>query len=139
MGAAAPALWYFVRNMAKKWKIGVLVGVGLLVVLGGWQGVYFLTRSGYSNGTRTGLVRKVSKKGPVYCKYYEGEMAMPTGALAGEIFNFSVDDDSDNNPIIADLQKAEREGTRVTLHYRQDRPLWWRCNPNEYFIQRVEK
>jgi hypothetical protein len=126
--------------ISRKIKIGVLVGLGLIVVVGGWQGIYYLTRVGYSNGTRTGLVRKVSKKGPPGCKYYEGEMALQGARLDEHPFTFSVDEDKDTNPIIAELQKAEREGARVTLHYRQDRPVWWRiCNPNEYFIERVEK
>ena len=124
--------------MARKWKI-VLAVLGLVVVIAAWQGISFLTKYAYSRGTRTGLVRKVSVKGPFYCKYTEGELAVQGMTLNEAPFKFSLDDDNENNPLLNDLRKAEREGARVTLHYRQDRDLWWRCNPSEYFIVKVER
>jgi hypothetical protein len=119
----------------------ILVGLGLFGLVFGWQGISYWWKYAYSRGTRTGVIRKISVKGSPVCKYLSGELALQ-GAVAGqaaEIFQFSVDNKSDDNPIVKELHDAERNGTRVTLDYRQDRPIWWRCNPNEYFITKVEK
>ena len=124
--------------MARKWKI-VLAVLGLIVIVAAWQGISFLTRYAYSRGTRTGLVRKISVKGPFYCKYVEGELALQGMTMNEAPFKFSLDSNDDNNATLKELQKAERDGARVTLHYRQDRELWWRCNPSEYFIVKVER
>jgi hypothetical protein len=117
-------------KIPRKVKIaGVLLG--LLALVGLWQSAsFFLFRKGYSKGSRTGVVRKISVKGPLYCKYLEGEMALQGGVpgIAQEIFRFTVDDESDSNPIVQALKTAEREGKRVTVDYRQDKPIWWRCN-----------
>jgi hypothetical protein len=122
-------------------KVKVIFGIGvLLFLLSGWQyGSYWL-KHGYSNGSRTGIIRKVSIKGPPYCKYLSGELAMqgPFGQAA-EIFEFSVDDYHDSNPVVRELHEAERTGQRITLDYRQDLSIWWRCNPSSYFIVRTEK
>lgn len=116
-------------KIPRKAKIA-LVFVGLLALVGLWQFATFEFKYGYSKGSRTGVVRKVSIKGPPYCKYLEGEMALQGGVMGmqQEIFRFTVDDHSDNNPIVQSLRKAEKDGTRVTLDYRQDKPIWWRCN-----------
>ncbi len=121
-----------------KISLGVLAVLGLLAA---WQGFRYWWYHGYSTGERTGVLRKVSVKGPPACKYAEGELAL-TGTQAGqpsEVWTFSVDDRSDGNPIMVQLREAERAGTRVTLHYRQDLRSWWRCTPNEYFVTQVEK
>jgi hypothetical protein len=76
-----------------------------------------------------------------HCKFLTGELVYVGNRLAqkAEVFDFSIDDDGDTNPVLRDLQKAERSGKRVTLAFRQDRKLWWRCNPSENFITAVEK
>jgi hypothetical protein len=116
-------------KIPRKLKIaGVFLGLLALVAL--WQWASYEFKIAYSKGSRTGVVRKVSVKGPPYCKYLEGEMALQGGVpgMAQEIFLFTVDDHSESNPIVQALKKAEREGARVTLDYRQDKPIWWRCN-----------
>ena len=75
------------------------------------------------------------------CKYPEGELAL-TGASMGQNARSSPSASTttrDANPIMKQLRDAERDGTRVTLHYRQDLKSWWRCTPHEYFITTVEK
>lgn len=127
-------------------KIGPRVKIGLAVfavvaLLAGWQGLRFWWYHGYSTGERTGVVRKMSVKGTPICRYAEGELAL-TGSMPGqnvEVFTFSVDNQHESNPIMKQLKDAERAGTRVTLHYRQDLKSWWRCTPHEYFITSVEK
>ena len=56
-----------------------------------------------------------------------------------EVFEFSVDDDSDTNPVVTGLKEAERNGTRITLDYRQDLHSLFRCTPSEYFITGLTK
>jgi hypothetical protein len=126
--------------LPRKAKI-VLAVLALLALVAAWQYLSFLFHYGYSNGTRTGVLRKVSVKGPPYCKYLEGELALQGGNMGQptEVFKFSVDNHSDDQLVVQGLHAAERDGTRVTLTYRQDRPMWWRCNPSEYFITKVEK
>jgi hypothetical protein len=127
-------------KLGPKVKAGMAVFV-VLGILAAWQGLRYWWYHGYSQGERTGIVRKIAVKGSPICRYAEGELAL-TGAAAGqavETFTFSVDDQSDNNPIMKQLREAERTATRVTLHYRQDLKSWWRCTPEEYFITQVEK
>lgn len=119
----------------------VLAALGLVMLVVAWNGARYWWYHGYSLGTRTGIVRKVSMKGPPYCKYLAGEMVLQ-GTAPGqqaEVFEFSVDEDSEDNPIVKSLREAEKKGERVTLTYRQDLHSLYRCTPSEYFITGVEK
>lgn len=130
--------------LSRSAKIRLILGI-LVVVLAaaGWTALSISWRRGYAHGTVTGVVRKVSVHGPPYCKILTGELVYQGGKGGGgqlqEVFGFSVDNDSDANPVVRDLRAAERDGQRVTLDFRQDRKVWWRCNPSEYFITAVEK
>jgi hypothetical protein len=118
------------------------VALGVMAVallLSAWQYVSYLFNYAYSRGTRTGVVRKISVKGPPYCKYLEGEMTLQGAQLGEEPWHFSVDSHSDANPLVVQLHVGEKNGARVTLHYREDKKLWWRCNPSSYFVEQVEK
>jgi hypothetical protein len=122
-----------------KWLL-ILAPVLLILLAVGSQAVRVWWNRGYSKGTRTGVVRKISVKGPPYCKYLSGELAVQgANPLAPEIWEFSVDDDADTNPIVMQLHEAEKKGDRVTLHYRQDLGALYRCTPSEYFVTKVEK
>jgi hypothetical protein len=96
----------------------------------------------FSEGTRTGILRKMSHKGYVF-KTWEGELQMSAvmipqtteeGVSGGNIWHFSVTD-----PISIDaLQKAETSGKRVTLHYTEYlKNLFWRGD-TKYFINGVQ-
>ncbi len=95
----------------------------------------------YSDGTRTGLLRKLSHKGYVF-KTWEGELQMSavmvpndgTNSVAGgNVWSFSV---NDNNAVKA-LQEAESTGKRVTLHYTEyTKQLFWR-GETRYFVDKV--
>jgi hypothetical protein len=126
--------------LGRKAKLALVV-LGLFGILSAWQGLTYWWKYAYSRGTRTGVIRKISVKGSPVCKYLSGELALQGGVpgQAAEVFQFSVDNKSDDNPIVQQLHEAERNGTRITLDYRQDKSIWWRCNPNEYFITKVEK
>ena len=119
----------------------VLAVLGILLLVGGWQGLSYAWHRGYAHGSATGVVRKVSVHGPPYCKFLPGEHVFQGSQTAQqqELFHFSVDDARDANPIVQALKDAERSNARVTLDFRQDLKPWWRCNPSEYFITAVEK
>lgn len=127
--------------LPKKVKILLyLLPVALMMIVGGYQGLRYWWYRGYSTGTRTGIVRKISIKGPPYCKYVSGELAVAAGPqITPEMWEFSVDDDNENNPILVALHEAEKKGDRVTVHYRQDLHSMYRCTPSEYFVTKVEK
>lgn len=117
----------------------VLAPILAILVVGGYLGGRYWWYRGYSKGTRTGVVRKIAVKGPPYCKYLSGEMVVQGAQLQPEIWEFSVDDDSENNPVVVALQAAEKKAEKVTLHYRQDLHSLYRCTPSEYFVTKVEK
>jgi len=80
----------------------------------------------YSNGSRIGIVTKLSQKGIVW-KSWEGEMliALPTdvaGTTQPEKFAFTVDPSA-----VEKVQVAMNSGRRVELIYRQ----WWLKPPTQ--------
>src|SRR6187399_2708382 len=101
--------------MKKILKWGGVILLVVLSVLVYWS--YYFT---YSEGNRSGVLQKFSKKGNVF-KTYEGELIMSSIAstanvtLASEKFFFSVKNDS-----LAESM-FNLEGKRVTLHYEQKR------------------
>ena len=128
--------------LSRKGKVRLVLGAfAVLFLFVGVQALRVWWFRGYARGTRTGIVRKMSYKGPPYCKYLLGEMALQ-GTLPGqptEIWEFSLDDEKDDNPILKAIHEAEKAGERITLRYRQDLHSLFRCTPSEYFIVGVEK
>jgi hypothetical protein len=123
-----------------KVRVILFVLAGLMVFVG-VEALRVWWFRGYSRGTRTGVIRKISFKGPPYCKYMMGEMALQ-GTIPGqpvEIWEFSVDDEKPSNPLVVQLHAAERSAERITLQYRQDLHSLFRCTPSEYFITGIEK
>jgi hypothetical protein len=113
-----------------------LVTLPLVALLGvfAWQALRYWYYRGYSEGTRTGIIRKVSVKGPPYCKYASIEMLVGAGPGTGvqqpDKMEFSLDDDRATNPLYKRLEEAERTQKPVTLRYREDRNKWWACAPS---------
>ena len=101
-----------------------LVGMSL------WVGVAFTYT--YSEGTRTGYVQKLSRKGWL-CKTWEGELAMTTvPGTAPQIFDFSVRNDS----VAQEITKIA--GTQVTLFYKEHRGVPTSCfGETAYFVDGV--
>ena len=128
-------------TLAKKTKwLLVLAPVALVLLFAAAQALRVWWYRGYSKGSRTGIVTKVTVKGPPYCKYLEGEMKVGgTATMTPETWKFSVDDDSETNPIVVALKEAEKKQIPVTLDYRQDLHALYRCTDSEYFIIKVEK
>jgi len=86
----------------------------------------------YSEGDRSGILRKFSRKGWL-CKTWEGELAMTTvPGVMPEAWNFTVRDDSVAHAVNAAL------GKQVVLHYSEHRGLWSRCfGETPYFVNAV--
>src|ERR1043165_2108920 len=101
--------------MKKILRWGVIILVIVLVFLIYWN--YYNT---YSEGNRSGVLQKFSKKGNIF-KTYEGELIMSSIAstnnvtLASEKFFFSVKD----NKLAESM--FDLEGKKVTVHYEQKR------------------
>jgi len=100
--------------------------------------VYWSYYNTYSEGNRSGILQKFSKKGNIF-KTYEGELIMSSIAstgnvtIASEKFYFSVTSDS--------LAKIlfNMEGKHVTVHYEQKRKhLPWN-GESDYFVSEVMK
>jgi hypothetical protein len=116
------------RHWGKLTLITVLLvpAIGMLL----WVGVTLGYT--YSEGTRTGFVQKLSRKGWL-CKTWEGELAMTTQpGTAPQIFNFSVRRDS----VAREIEKIE--GSQVTLHYMEHRGVPTNCfGETPYFVDGV--
>jgi len=100
----------FIRRHWAATTLAILIGIPAFVFTV-WAGVAL--KFSYSEGTRTGFVQKLSKKGWI-CKTWEGEMAMTAQpGVAPVIFNFTVRLDSVANEI------TRLEGKQVTLRYSE--------------------
>jgi hypothetical protein len=112
------------RNFVIKFVLILLLVFGALV--------YWFCYNVYSDGERTGLLTKLSRKGNVF-KTYEGEMLIGNfqqapNVMVPEKFYFSVKDKS-----IAD-SLMKMQGKQVSLSYYQyRRSLPWR-GESEYII-----
>jgi hypothetical protein len=86
----------------------------------------------YSDGDRSGLLQKFSRKGWI-CKTYEGELSLSyTPGMAPVLWAFSVRDE-------AVAQKVnEALGKKVVLHYNEHRGLPTDCfGETQYFVDGV--
>lgn len=97
---------------------------------------YFICGMTYSEGTRSGVLTKISKRGFVF-KTYEGELNVG-GLNEGDgtimplsIFKFSVNND--------DVYKLleEAQGKKVVLHYKEViHSFFWQGETN-YFVYKA--
>lgn len=92
----------------------------------------------YSEGSRSGLLLKFSKKGYIF-KTWEGELNLGgitqgQGTMLNNMWNFSVNNSEAET--IDDLQKYE--GKRIRLAYKEKmRHFPWQGETN-YFVYKVE-
>jgi len=90
----------------------------------------------YSEGTRSGNLIKVSKKGIIF-KTYEGELNLGgvrmTEGLEGNIWSFTILNEDNFNSL------KDFEGKRIKLHYKERyRTLPWLGDTN-YIMTGVEE
>ncbi len=96
----------------------------------------------YSEGIRSGMVVKISKKGWVF-KTYEGQLNLQTfGAnkspnIVSESFEFSVE--ADKADVIKLLEEASLSGERVSLKYEERLAKFFWRGDTKYFVTEVER
>lgn len=91
----------------------------------------------FSDGQRTGVIYKFSRKG-IVCKTWEGTMAISTGQAVAELVNFDFAVENEDPALIAEVNRVINSGERVRLTYNQ-RQLTGLCAPDSnYWITKVE-
>lgn len=121
-------------NLFKKILLGIVIVILAVVAF-----LYFGT---YSEGTRAGIIMKVSKKGTIF-KTWEGQMnletfgAVKTDNIVSETFSFSIE--KGNQELIDALNAAALSGDRVNLKYIERYiKVSWR-GESKYFAVDVEQ
>jgi hypothetical protein len=114
----------------------------LAVILIGFASMAYFYFGTYSEGVRSGVVVKVSKKGFLF-KTYEGQLNLLTfGAsrsqnMVAETFDFSVP--TNEAEVIKVLEEVSLSGERVSLHYVEKFMTFpWRGD-TKYLIIKVER
>ena len=129
--------------LSRMTKFKIFLGLfGLMSLVALWQVARYYWYRAYSTGTRSGYLRKISLKGPPYCKYIMGEMVLQRGgevAAGGEVWEFSLDTRDESSALLKEIHEVERAGKLTTVRYRQDLNMWWRCAPTEYYVLGIEK
>ena len=117
------------------WKRFVIIA-GIVLVLGAVV-YYFICGMAYSEGTRSGILTKVSRKGFIF-KTYEGELNIG-GLNQGDgtimpatVFKFSVQDKK-----VYEILEAN-QGKKVVVHYKQVMKNFFWQGESDYFIQKAE-
>lgn len=90
----------------------------------------------YSNGERIGLVTQFSKRGIIW-KSWEGHLNITqTGMNSADGFDFSVDNDKEDENLVKAIDSAANQGWKVKLIYHQTSGFNWFGNRGEtnYFI-----
>lgn len=117
-------------------RILILIGLILIVLMA------LAVFSNYSQGYRSGIIMKMSRKGYII-KTYEGQLN--TGGFSGDvaggdmtsmIWNFSVRGSEDK--VIHTIEQAVDEGKRVKLYYKEKYftiPFW---GETKYFVDSVQ-
>jgi hypothetical protein len=125
-----------INRRPKKNRVKKFLLITLLLVILGCITYYFICGMTYSEGTRSGVLIKVSKKGFVF-KTYEGELNVG-GLNQGDgtimpvnIFTFSVRD----KDVYEQLE--ELQGRRVVLGYKQVMKNFFWQGETDYFVYRV--
>lgn len=104
-----------------------------LILLAAWWIYYFICGLTYSEGTRSGILTKVSKKGYVF-KTFEGELNIG-GIDQGDgtimpmtIFKFSIEDEKTYHKL------DSLQGRKVIVHYNQVIKNFFWQGETDYFV-----
>lgn len=110
-----------------------LLWIGLLVILLVGAGYYLYRTYTISEGSRTGTLFKISKKGVIF-KTYEGQLHLAGSVMLTEqsTWDFSAKDEA----VYQQLQQFE--GKNVKLHYKQkvDAFIWQ--GETDYIVWKAE-
>ena len=105
--------------------------LGLLL----FGGIYYFYRTyTLSEGTRTGLLYKISKKGKIF-KTYEGQLQLAGAAIMNKesVFEFSVA----NNDVYNQIQNLE--GKNIRVHYKELVDAFPWQGDTDYLVYQVEE
>lgn len=106
----------------------ITLGIIVLLMTATYAFIYFVP---YSEGTRSGELIKISRKG-VLIKTWEGEISQ--GISGAQIFSFSVQDKEEE--VIQKLD--EYQGRYVKLRYKERYATFPWLGDTKYFITSVE-
>jgi hypothetical protein len=121
------------KSRAKKF-FRRLIAIIVLLFIGVMLFIYY---ANISEGTRSGVIVKISKRGAIF-KTYEGQMDLGSfGAVKdanqlSQTFNFSVEKGHDE--LIEELEQVSLSGERVQIRYKEKYAvLPWRAETT-YFV-----
>ncbi len=125
------------------WLRRLLLRVLLILVVIVLAGTLFLYYGSYSEGSRSGTVIKLSKRGMLF-KTWEGQLNLqsfgaldPRGNSLNEVFSFSVESGQDS--LCDVLEDVQLTGERVKLDYvERYARIPWR-GETKYFVTGVER
>ena len=119
----------FFRKLFVFSLLGLIVAGGLYLAWANWT---------YSEGTRTGYLMKLSKKGYVF-KTYEGQLNLggfqesDNTSILGNVWSFSLKEEG----LVKELEKME--GKKVLLRYKEiNKSMPWQGDTN-YYIYAIEE
>lgn len=115
-------------------KILIYSSIGLVLAAAGYM---LWANWTYSEGTRTGYLMKLSKKGYVF-KTYEGQLNLgglqeDNSSVLGNVWDFSLEHD------VLSHKLEQLEGKKVMLRYKEiNKAMPWQGDSN-YFVFAVEE
>jgi hypothetical protein len=137
METATPPPINPIEPKKSKWKKRLFISIIVAILL--FICYVFICGFTYSDGTRTGVVIKVSKKGYVF-KTYEGELNLG-GFSQGDgtimqknVWLFSIQ----KNDMDIYNQITQSQGKQVRLHYKEVYKHFFWQSETSYFIEKIE-
>ena len=94
----------------------------------------------YSNGERIGFVTKFSNRGLIW-KSWEGELNLTqTGMNTSSTFQFSIDNDRQDENVVKILDSAATLGWKVKIRYHETafKNLFRNRGETDHFVETVE-
>ena len=135
-----------IGQLIGRWARSVVLAGALAgaLVWAGYQGIG--NGIEYSQGTRTGMINKISEKG-LFWKTYEGQIALEgivsgNNSVGANVWDFSLDRQARHGENPKELTEKIRgyleTGTKVKVTYIEPMATWpWRSE-TDYLIQSVE-
>lgn len=121
----------------KKFLYGSVV---VLIVLVAFI-LLFISYANYSEGTRAGIVVKISKRGylikTIEGQLNEGGMAAKDQSVVPTIWNFSVKRNKEE--VLKQLEEAQLTGERVKLYYKEKYYRFPWIGDTKYYVYKLEK
>lgn len=116
------------KSFAKKLSLFLIFGLIIFSTV-----YYFYRTYTISEGTRTGILFKISKKGKVF-KTYEGQLQLAGATIMNKesTFEFSAE----NEAVYMSMQ--EHEGKNIRLHYKEKVNAFPWQGDTDYLVYKVE-